>query len=143
MGVNAEQLSNATNAMQALVDDKKIAGGVMMVSRRGKVVLAKAVGLGRVECNQPMQLDSIFRIYSMSKAITSIAAMQLVEENKLGLDAPISRYMPEFASVRIYDESTGIARKRSPANARIPHSGQRCRRWPDRGNAEKGWQVRS
>jgi CubicO group peptidase (beta-lactamase class C family) len=107
VGVNTEKLSKATDALQALVDNKNIAGGVMMVSRRGKVVLAEAVGTGRVDSNQPMQLDSIFRIYSMSKAVTSVAAMQLVEENKLELDAPISKYLPEFASVRVFDDSVG------------------------------------
>lgn len=107
VGVNAEGLSKATHAFQSLVANKKIAGGVLMVSRRGKLVLAEAVGQGRVESNQPTKLDSIFRIYSMSKAVTSVAAMQLVEENKLDLDAPISKYMPEFASVRVYDASAG------------------------------------
>ncbi len=67
VGVDIEKLGKATAALQAFVDDKKIAGAVMMVSRRGKTVLADSVGLGRLEPKQPMQLDSLFRIYSMTK----------------------------------------------------------------------------
>jgi len=101
VGVDVDKLAKATDALQAFVDNKKIAGAVLMVSRRGKIVLADAVGLGRVEANQPMQLDSIFRIYSMTKAVTSVAAMQLVDQGKLELDAPVSKYLPEFASLKI------------------------------------------
>ncbi len=100
VGINVEKLTNATTALQSLVDNKKIAGAVIMVSRRGKVVLADSVGLGSLESKQPMQLDSIFRIYSMTKPVTSVAAMQLIESGKLDLDTPISKYMAEFASVK-------------------------------------------
>ena len=100
VGINVAKLAQATAALQSLVDNKKIAGAVIMVSRRGKVVLADSVGLGSLESKQPMQLDSIFRIYSMTKAVTSVAAMQMVESGKLDLDTPISKYMPEFASVK-------------------------------------------
>jgi len=72
-----------------------------MASTKGEIVLAEAVGLGRVESTQPMRLDSIFRIYSMIKAITSVAVMQLVEREEISLDAPISKYLPEFEFVRV------------------------------------------
>ncbi len=111
VGVNIEKLALATAALQSLVDNKKIAGAVMMVSRRGKVVLADSVGLGSIESKQPMQLDSIFRIYSMTKPVTSVAAMQLVESGKLDLDTPISKYLPEFASVK---DGSGKSSSQSP-----------------------------
>ncbi len=105
VGVDIAKLGNATAALQAFVDDQKIAGAVMMVSRRGKIVLADAVGLGRVEPMQSMQLDSIFRIYSMTKAITSVAAMQLVEQGKLELDDPVSKHLPEFATLQVASDT--------------------------------------
>ncbi len=111
VGINVDKLAHATAALQSLVDNKKIAGAVMMVSRRGKLVLADSVGVGSLDSKQPMQLDSIFRIYSMTKAVTSVAAMQMVESGKLDLDAPISKYMPEFASVK---DGTGKTASQSP-----------------------------
>ncbi len=108
-------LADATAALQSLVDKRKLAGAVIMVSRKGDLVLNDAVGLGRVESNQPMQLDSIFRIYSMTKAVTSVAVMQLVEQGMISLDSPISKYFPEFTSVRI------ATAEQSPETA-IPNS---------------------
>lgn len=108
VGVKVEKLAKATTALKSLVDNQKIAGAVIMVSRRGKIVLADSVGLGRLESKQPMQLDSIFRVYSMTKAVTSVAVMQLVEQRKLELDAPVSKYLPEFASVRVDTPSQSI-----------------------------------
>ena len=105
VGVDIQKLAKATAALQALVDDKKIAGAVMMVSRRGKTVLADSVGLARLEPEQPMQLDSIFRIYSMTKAVTSVAAMQLVEQGKLELDDPVSKHLPELAALQLESET--------------------------------------
>ncbi len=105
VGVDIEKLGKATAALQSLVDDQKIAGAVMMVSRRGKTVLADTVGFGRVEPKQSMQLDSIFRIYSMTKAITSVAAMQLVEQGKLALDDPLSKHLPEFATLQVESDT--------------------------------------
>ncbi len=99
--LHVEKLAAATAKLQSLVDNKKLAGAVIMVSRRGEVILADAVGLGRVETEQPMRLDSILRIYSMTKPITSVAVMQLIERGEIALDAPISKYLPEFESVRV------------------------------------------
>ncbi len=111
LGVDPDELSKATVALQALVDSQKTAGAVIMVSRRGKLVLADAVGLARVDSKQPMQLDSVFRIYSMSKAVTSVAVMQLVERGQVELDAPISKYLPELESLRVDSPSEAGERK--------------------------------
>jgi CubicO group peptidase (beta-lactamase class C family) len=75
---------------------------VTMVSRHGKVVEFDAVGKRDIDANAPMQKDSIFRIYSMSKPITGVAMMILFEEGKWQLSDPVSKYIPEFANLKVY-----------------------------------------
>ena len=79
-------------------DDGKMVGGVWLVARRGRVVHFDAVGHADVEADKPMAKDAIFRIYSMSKPIVSVAAMTLVEEGRLRLEEPLSTYIPFFAA---------------------------------------------
>ena len=71
------------------------------MARRGKVVHFKAYGMRDVAANKPMQKDTIFRIYSMSKSVASVAAMTLVEEGKLQLDAPVSKYVPAAKKMKV------------------------------------------
>jgi CubicO group peptidase (beta-lactamase class C family) len=79
----------------------KIPGAVMMIQRDGKTVYFSSFGVRDPATKEPMTPDSIFRIYSMSKPITTVAAMMLVEEGKLQLDAPLSKYIPAFANVKV------------------------------------------
>ena len=79
----------------------KIPGAVMMIQRNGKTVYFSTFGVRDPGTEQPMTSDSIFRIYSMSKPITTVAAMMLVEEGKLQLDDPLSKYIPAFANVKV------------------------------------------
>jgi CubicO group peptidase (beta-lactamase class C family) len=88
------------------VDAKRIAGGVVLVACKGEVVYHEAFGLQDVERQAPMQPDTMFRIASMTKPITSVAAMILVEEGKLKLDDPVSKFIPEFANPRVLIKST-------------------------------------
>ena len=87
--------------MQKLVDNNRIAGGVLVVARRGKVVQFETCGMMDIEAGKPMRRDTIFRFYSMSKPITSVAAMMLYEEGKIKLDDPISKYIPEFKRLKV------------------------------------------
>lgn len=96
VGVSSEKVEELSTFMQSLVDEGKIAGGVTMMARHGKVVHLKAVGMADREEKKPMNTDSIFRIASMTKPITSVAVMMLYEEGTLGLDDPVSKYIPEF-----------------------------------------------
>jgi len=101
VGLSAEKLKGVREAMQKLVDDKRIAGGVFAVARRGKVVQFETCGMMDIEAGKPMKRDTIFRIYSMSKPITSVAAMVLYEQGKIKLDDPVSKYIPEFKVLKV------------------------------------------
>ena len=78
----------------------------MLIARNGKVVFQETYGLRELRRSAAARADTIFRIYSMSKAITSAAALMLVEEGKLDLDAPVAEYLPEFADMTVLDGET-------------------------------------
>jgi len=101
VGLSAERLERIATAVDRSIADKRIAGAVTLVSRRGKVVWLKAQGMADREAAKPMQADSIFRICSMTKAITSLAVMMLYEEGRFLLDDPVSKYIPEFKNPRV------------------------------------------
>jgi CubicO group peptidase (beta-lactamase class C family) len=101
-GMSAERLARLSAGMKELVDAGRLAGVVTMVSRHGKVVEFDAVGKRDIAANAPMQKDSIFRIYSMSKPITGVAMMMLFEEGKWQLNDPVAKYIPEFTKLKVY-----------------------------------------
>ena len=102
VGVSAERLHRLDAAMKKLADDRQVAGVVSLLERHGKIVDFAAVGQRNVEGGGPLQKDSIFRIYSMTKPITGVAMMMLYEEGKWRLDDPVARYVPEFARLKVY-----------------------------------------
>jgi CubicO group peptidase (beta-lactamase class C family) len=107
-GMSAERLAHLSAGMKELVDSGRLAGVVTMVSRHGKVVEFDAAGKRDIAANAPMQKDSIFRIYSMSKPITGVAMMILFEEGKWQLNDPVAKYIPEFAKLKVYStDATG------------------------------------
>lgn len=112
VGVSAEGLELIGPAMQQWVDDGRVAGVVTMVARRGQLVHWNAVGVRDLESGEPLEIDDIFRIFSMTKPITSVAAMMLVEEGMIALDDPVSRYLPAFADVQVYNDGDLIAANR-------------------------------
>jgi len=83
------------------IAENKIPGAVLVIERNGKTVYSKSFGLRDPGTKQPMTAGTIFRIYSMSKPITTVAAMMLVEDGKLSLDDPLSKYVPAFANTRV------------------------------------------
>ena len=85
----------------------KIPGAIMMIQRNGKTAYFSSFGVRDPATKEPMTPDSIFRIYSMSKPITTVAAMMLVEEGKLQLEEPLSKYIPAFANVKVGVEKKG------------------------------------
>jgi CubicO group peptidase (beta-lactamase class C family) len=101
-GMSTERLAQLRSGMKELVDQGRLAGVVTMVSRHGKVVEFDAAGKRDIAANAPMQKDSIFRIYSMSKPITGVAMMILFEEGKWQLNDPVAKYIPEFAKLKVY-----------------------------------------
>jgi len=108
IGLSATTLREATGLLNQFVADRKIAGAVAAVARHGKVAYLEAAGVQDLESRAPMGERSLFRIYSMTKTFTSVAAMILYEEGRFGLKDPVSKYLPEFAhvSVQATDGST-------------------------------------
>ena len=115
VGMSTERLQNATALLRQYVADRKIAGGVAAVARRGKIVYLEPFGLQNLESRAPMTERSLFRIYSMTKAVTAVAVLMLVDEDKLRLADPVSKYLPEFAQVMVQDGGTGAPRRPSRA----------------------------
>ena len=101
VGLSSERLERIAGAVQHSIDQKQIAGAVTLVARRGHVAWLKAQGMMDREAGKPMQPDAIFRICSMSKAITSLAVMMLYEEGYFLLDDPVSKYIPEFKNPKV------------------------------------------
>jgi CubicO group peptidase (beta-lactamase class C family) len=101
LGLSSERLQRLRAGMQRYVDEGKVAGLVTLVSRNGRVVHHEAFGKADVEAARPMAKDTIFRIASQTKALTSVAVMMLVEEGRLGLTDPVSRYIPAFEKTTV------------------------------------------
>jgi CubicO group peptidase (beta-lactamase class C family) len=102
VGVSSERLKRIDASMKRLVDDKQVAGLVTLLERHGKIVHYNAVGVQDVRKNDPLQKDSIFRIYSMTKPLTGLAMMMLHEEGKWRLEDPVGRHIPELARLKVY-----------------------------------------
>ena len=107
VGLSTERLERIQHVMQAYVDQKKVAGLITVVARRGKVAHFQRLGLMEMEANKPMQADTIFRIYSMTKPITSVAAMMLYEEGRFQLNDPVSKFIPGFMDVKVLENGAG------------------------------------
>jgi CubicO group peptidase (beta-lactamase class C family) len=101
VGLSAETLGKLKPALQRLVDDGKIPGGVAVVARHGKVAYLTTFGYRDLASKTPMTVDTIFAIASMTKPITCTAVMTLVEQGKLGLDDPVSKSIPELNDLRV------------------------------------------
>ncbi|MFN0040263.1 MAG: serine hydrolase domain-containing protein [Burkholderiales bacterium] len=110
-GMSAERLARLDAALHKAVEIGELPGAVVMIVRDGKLVHARSIGWQDRDAKIPMQRDSIFRIYSMTKPIVSVAAMMLVEEGRLGLHEPVSKYIPEFKETKVGVESADAAGK--------------------------------
>jgi CubicO group peptidase (beta-lactamase class C family) len=101
VGLSSERLERIGKKVQQTIDDKRIAGAVTLVMRHGQVAWFKSQGMQDREAGKPMQPDTIFRICSMSKPITSTAVMMLYEQGYFLLEDPISKYLPEFKNPKV------------------------------------------
>jgi len=104
VGISEERLNLLDAHIQKYIDNGTLPGGVFMVMRKGNVVYNKAFGQKSMDGNDPYKKDDIFRLASMTKAVTTVSIMQLYEQGKLGLDDPIFYYIPEFAKPVVLDE---------------------------------------
>jgi CubicO group peptidase (beta-lactamase class C family) len=112
-------LDRNQDPLREAVDAGLLAGAVTMVWQHGEVLQRGEIGYRDVEAQLPMQRDTIFRIASMSKPVTTAAAMTLVDDGKLALDDPITRWLPEFDDMRVLDDPHGPLDKTRPAHRPI------------------------
>jgi CubicO group peptidase (beta-lactamase class C family) len=105
VGLVPAKLAELTTGLRKLVDDGKIPGGVASIARHGKVAFTTSFGYRDLASKTPMTEDTIFRIASMTKPITCVATMMLVEQGKLGLDDPVAKYLPELKEMRVLGDS--------------------------------------
>ncbi len=119
VGCSAERRKRLDEGLQSLVDNKQLAGIVIMAARHGRIMYSKTFGVQDMATAKPMQKDTIFRIYSMTKPITGAAMMILYEEGKWKPGDPISKYIPEFANLKVYagQNADGTPRLEAPAHA--------------------------
>jgi CubicO group peptidase (beta-lactamase class C family) len=102
VGFSSARLQRLHEAMRGAIDTKELAGVVTALARHGKLVTYNAQGFQDLAKGTPMRTDTIFRIYSMTKPITGVAMMMLYEEGKWSASDPLSKFIPEFASLRVF-----------------------------------------
>jgi CubicO group peptidase (beta-lactamase class C family) len=112
VGMSSSKLAAVNRIVNKLISDQKLAGATVAITRHGKVVHFNSYGQADRAAGKPWKNDTVVRIYSMSKAITTAAAMMLHEEAKFQLDDPISQYIPEFDGVRVLADGQQIAPQR-------------------------------
>lgn len=117
-GFDAARLDAIVPALQERVDARRLPGAVVHIERRGVVALSQSLGQRDPAKHSPMRTDAIFRIYSMTKPIVSVAAMRLFEQGRLRLDEPVSRFIPEFAATQVLVEE-GAAQSLVPTRQAI------------------------
>src|ERR1700748_2711677 len=101
MVARAQQPKPLDVELKQVVDRKDVAGVVVMAANRKGVVYEGAFGVADIDQASPLKMDSMFRIASMTKAVTSTAAMQLMEQGRFGLDDPVEKYLPAFARLQV------------------------------------------
>jgi len=105
VGISSQRLQRIAPVMKAYVDNGRAPGVLTAIARHGKVVHAQAQGFADQEAARPLNTDSIFRIYSMTKPVTAVALMLLYEEGKVFLDDPVADYLPEFSNMMVHTEA--------------------------------------
>ncbi|MXY53987.1 MAG: beta-lactamase family protein [Gammaproteobacteria bacterium] len=108
VGMSESRLARVAERMDSLVAQGEFPGMLAMIARRGSVVFEHAVGTLDVETGAPLEMDSLMRIYSMTKPITSVAAMTLVEDGKLLLDAPVAMHFPEWKELKVLEDGEQV-----------------------------------
>jgi CubicO group peptidase (beta-lactamase class C family) len=118
-GMTAERIARLHTFMQGAIGRGEYLGAVTLVARNGKIVDWSAYGYRDLARQEKMAPDSIFRIYSMTKTVTAVAVLTLMEEGKLALEDPIGNYLPEFAKMRVFTGGTADSPVTRPANGPI------------------------
>ena len=113
IGLSSERLEHVSRVLRSEIEKGKLPGAVALVARKGRIAYFESFGVRDPETRTPMTKDTIFRIYSMTKPITSVAVMMLQEEGRLVLTDPVSKFLPELTHLEVAvekkDPSTGQA----------------------------------
>jgi CubicO group peptidase (beta-lactamase class C family) len=120
VGLSKERFGRIRTVMEKEIAQNRLAGGIGLIARRGKIAYFETYGMADKESGRPMQKDAIFRIFSMTKAVTGVAVMILYEEGRFALTDPVSRYLPEFASMRVAVEKTDPVSGKSVLTHTVP-----------------------
>ena len=120
VGMSSERLQRLSKVLKQEVDQGNLPGTVMLIARKGKLVHSEALGVIDPSTGKPMTADAIFRIYSMTKPLASVAAMILVEEGRLQLTDPVSKFLPSVKDLKVSVAQT------DPNTKQVTY--QRCRR---------------
>ena len=105
-GFSRGRFERIVPVMQRYVDEGKVAGMITMVARRGTLVHLETYGVTDIETKRPMKRDTVFRIYSMTKPVTSVAILMLYEKGRFGLRDPVGKFIPELANLKVYAGGT-------------------------------------
>jgi CubicO group peptidase (beta-lactamase class C family) len=117
--VSPDRLSRIRAVLQKEVDADRMPGAVVMIARRGQLIYSEAIGFQDKAAGKPMSKDAIFRIYSMTKPLASVGAMMLVEEGKIQLNDPVSKFLPELAKMEVLVTDKDGKTTREPAKRQI------------------------
>src|SRR5262245_54424577 len=101
VGISAERLQRIHELMQRHIDAANISGSVTLVARNGRIAHLEAQGLMDIETRKPMAADAMFRIMSMTKPVVGVAVLMLMEEGKVRLNDPVSKFIPEFKDLKV------------------------------------------
>ncbi|HUU73966.1 MAG TPA: serine hydrolase domain-containing protein [Burkholderiales bacterium] len=113
-GLSSDRLAHLTSTLSAAIESGELPGAVIMIARDGKLVYSQSLGWQDKPGGVAMRDDSIFRIYSMTKPIVSVGAMMLVEQGKLSLDEPVSKYIPAFSDMKVSVEPSDATENAAP-----------------------------
>ena len=113
-GISSEYIAEMDAEMHQLVDKGKLAGIQTAIMLKGKLVHFDTYGFSNIEDNKPLQENSLFRIFSMTKPIVSVALMQLYEERMFRLEDPVSKYIPSLKNMMLYEEERGLVPAKNP-----------------------------
>src|SRR5438045_571675 len=119
VGFDAGRLARIDRHFQRYVDDGRLPGWLLVVARQGQVAHIAHYGQRDMEAGLPIEVDTLFRIYSMTKPITSVAAMMLYEEGAFELKDPVACFIPAFDDVRVYRGGSALAPVTEPATAPV------------------------
>ena len=114
-GMDPARLERLDRHFRRYVDDGRLPGWLLLVARRRQIVHLATYGRRDVEADRPVEVDTLFRLYSMTKPVTSVAAMMLYEEGGFELKDPVSRFIPSFADVRVYRSGSALNPVTEPA----------------------------